>query len=102
MNILLAAASGVGDVLAVLPLDNIPNPQAEMPPGMGGLKTIMNWVKWISLAICVIGLMAAGAMMAIQSRRGEGGEHVGKIGSALGGVVLISAATAMVTYLAGA
>lgn len=31
-------------------------------------------------------------MMGINSRRGEGGEHVGKIGMALAGVIVISAA----------
>jgi hypothetical protein len=40
--------------------------------------------------------------MAIQSRRGEGGEHVGKIGMALGGVIVISAASALVGFLATA
>ena len=32
-------------------------------------------------------------------RRGEGGEHVGKIGMALGGVIIISAAAALVGFL---
>lgn len=51
--------------------------------------------------MCVLGLIIAGALMAIQSRRGEGGEHVGKIGMALGGVIVISAASALVGFLVG-
>lgn len=59
----------------------------------------MGWAKWVALAVCVLGLIAAGALMAIQSRRGEGGEHVGKIGMALGGVIVISAAGSLVGFL---
>jgi len=77
----------------------IPNPVPVQPPGTAGFTTIMGWAKWIALAVCVLGLIAAGAMMAINSRRGEGSEHVGRIGSALGGVILISAASALVGFL---
>ncbi|MFV0452775.1 MAG: hypothetical protein ACK5LS_11155 [Propioniciclava sp.] len=41
----------------------------------------------IGLIICVLGIIIGGAMMAIQSRRGEGGEHAGRIGMALAGVI---------------
>lgn len=70
------------------------------PPGTEGLSDILGWVKWLALIICVVGLIIAGAMMAIQSRRGEGGEHAGKIGMALAGVIVISAATSVVGFLA--
>lgn len=82
------------------PLD-IPNPVPVQPPGTEGFTTMLGWGKWIALAVCILGLFAAGALMAIQSRRGEGGEHVGKIGMALGGVIVISAAAALVGFLAG-
>ena len=49
----------------------------------------------------LLGLIAAGAMMAIQSRRGEGGEHVGRIGMSLAGVIVIGAAAALVGFLSG-
>ena len=83
-------------------LGTIPDPTPVQPPGTEGLLDIMGWVKWIALAICIIGLIVAGAMMAVQSRRGEGGEHAGKIGMALGGVIVISAAGALVGFLMGA
>lgn len=86
-----------GSVLA-----GIPDPAPVQPPGTEGLLSIMGWAKWVALAICVVGLIVAGAMMAIQSRRGEGGEHAGKIGMALGGVIVISAAGALVGFLMGA
>lgn len=84
--------------LTLIPLD-IPNPPPAMPEGLGGFITIMGWAKWVALAVCVLGLVAAGAMMAINARRGEGGEHVGRIGMALGGVIVISAAGSLVGFL---
>ncbi|GAA3514516.1 hypothetical protein [Georgenia daeguensis] len=77
----------------------LPNPDPIQPPGTEGFTSIMGWVKWLALAICIVGLMVAGALMAIQSRRGEGGEHAGKIGMALGGVIVISAAGSLVGFL---
>jgi len=83
-------------------LTAVPDPSPIQPPGTQGLTSIMGWVKWVALAICIIGLIVAGAMMAIQSRRGEGGEHAGKIGMALGGVIVISAAGSLVGFLMAA
>ncbi|MBO9553825.1 hypothetical protein [Cellulomonas sp.] len=80
----------------------IPDPDAVQPPGTEGFTAIMGWAKWIALAVCVLGLIGAGALMAVQSRRGEGGEHVGKIGMALGGVIVISAAGSLVGFLMSA
>lgn len=78
----------------------VPDPgTGSAPPGFEGFITILEWTKWISLGICVIGLMVAGATMAINSRRGEGGEHLGKLGMVLGGVVVISAATSLISFL---
>ena len=84
--------------MALLPLQ-VPDPNPVQPPGTEGFTSIMGWAKWVALAVCVLGLIAAGALMAIQSRRGEGGEHVGKIGMALGGVIVISAAGSLVVFL---
>ena len=67
--------------------------------GTEGFTALMGWAKWVALAVCILGLFAAGALMAVQSRRGEGGEHVGKIGMALVGVIVISAAAALVGFL---
>lgn len=86
--------------ISLLPMQ-VPNPEPVQPPGTSGFVTIMGWAKWVALAVCILGLIAAGALMAIQSRRGEGGEHVGKIGMALGGVIVISAAASLVGFLVG-
>lgn len=98
MSIALTIAQAATDFVALVPLQ-VPNPDPVQPPGTEGFTSIMGWAKWVALAVCVLGLIAAGALMAIQSRRGEGGEHVGKIGMALGGVIVISAAGALVGFL---
>lgn len=95
---LITAAALVGEFAANTPVA-IPDSPPIQPPGTEGVTTILGWLKWVALAICVIGLIVAGALMAIQSRRGEGGEHAGKIGMALGGVIVISAATSLIGFL---
>ena len=97
MNVLATVAETATHLLQA-----VPNPEPIQPPGTEGFTAIMGWVKWLALAVCVIGLIVAGAMMAVQSRRGEGSEHVGKIGMALGGVVVISAAASLVGFLMAA
>jgi peptidoglycan/LPS O-acetylase OafA/YrhL len=99
MSTLLAATGAINEILVALPMA-IPNPDPVQPPGTDGFNDVMGWAKWIALACCILGLFAAGAMMAFNSRRGEGGEHVGRIGYALGGVIVISAAVALVGFLA--
>ena len=98
MSIALTLTQAATDVVALVPLQ-VPAPNPVQPPGTEGFTSIMGWAKWVALAVCVLGLIAAGALMAIQSRRGEGGEHVGRIGMALGGVIVISAAGALVGFL---
>ena len=99
MSTLHAILTAANDFAALLPQADIPNPAPVQPPGTNGFVTIMGWVKWVALAVCVIGIIVAGALMAITSRRGEGGEHAGRIGFALGGVIVISAAASLVGFL---
>jgi hypothetical protein len=92
---MIEALGVVQDVLA-----SVPDPGgAEAPPGMGGFTTILKWALWAVFGICVRGLMIAGGMMAIGSRRGEAGEHVGKVGWALAGVIVAGAAAGLVQAL---
>ena len=101
MNVLTSLLEVSTDLMSALPAA-VPDPPAVQPPGTGKFTDIMGWAKWVALAVCILGLFAAGALMDIQSRRGEGGEHVGKIGMALGGVIVISASAALVGFLVGA
>jgi hypothetical protein len=81
-------------------LASLPVPRPIQPPGTGDISTVMGWVMWLGLALCILGLIAAGAMMAVNSRRGEGGEHAGRIGMVMGGVIVIGAAGALIGFLA--
>src|SRR5690625_1598601 len=100
---IIEAISTAGDLTALASADvtALPDPDPLQPPGTEGLTSILGWARWVALAVCILGLFAAGALMAVSSRRGEGGEHVGKIGMALAGVIVISAAVALVGFLAG-
>lgn len=97
----ITAAGGLAALVPTEVFAGLPNPDAIQPPGTEGFTAILGWAKWIALAVCILGLFAAGAFMAVQSRRGEGGEHVGRIGMSLTGVIVISAAVALVGFLAG-
>lgn len=99
MSTLHSVITAANDLLTTLHAQ-LPDPEPVRPPGTDGFITLMGWAKWVALAVCILGLFAAGAMMAVQSRRGEGGEHVGKIGMALAGVIVISAGAALVGFLA--
>ena len=81
-------------------LGSVPNPgEGEAPSGFGKFNDIMGWAKWIALGILVVALMAAGVRLAVAGRTGDGGEHVTHIGRALGGVIVVSAAFALVSFL---
>jgi len=68
------------DVLAAPTFTDTP------PPGSDHFLTMGGWVKWGGGFACVVGLIIVAATMAIQHRRGSGGEH----GAALGWVALAS------------
>ena len=80
------------DVLAA-----VINPgQGTAPPGSAGVVTIVNWVAWIAVTLCVVGVIVAGIGMLFAGRRGEGGEHAAKLGWVLAGAIVIGGASALV------
>lgn len=56
------------------------------PNGSDKILLLGGWVKWGGGIACVIGLIAVFGAMALQHRRGSGGEH----GAAFGWVALAS------------
>jgi len=80
----------------------VPDPgNGSMPPGFEAFTTILGWGKWIALGILVISLIFAGVRMGIASNRhGDGSEHINSIGSVLLGVIVASAAFALVSFIA--
>lgn len=73
--------------------------QVNTPPGSGPLESLFGYLIWISLAIAVLALFFLGALIATRIRTGEGIAVIGRLGWVLGGVILISSATALVTGL---
>jgi len=69
------------------------------PPGSDGVTTILGYVMWIALSICVLSIIAIGAMLAVRVRRGDGEQLLGRLGIVFGAVILISGATALVAGL---
>lgn len=100
------AFAALGSVWVLVPTPNLTgggstaaNHSAEGAPGAAGFVTILQWTVWISLAICVLSLIAGGALLAVSRRRGDGERHLGRLGVVLGAVILISAASAIVAAL---
>jgi hypothetical protein len=73
--------------------------QGQAPPGSGGVTTIVGWAAWVAVAVCVVGVLIAGISMAIEHRRGGGGESVAKLGWVMGACVVIGSASGLVTAL---
>jgi hypothetical protein len=65
----------------------------------GNVETVVNWVTWIGMMVCVLGIIIAGTMMAIGQRRGEGGEHASRLGWVIAGCIVIGAASGLVSAL---
>lgn len=84
-----------GQVLAA-----VPDPgTGEAPPGSEGFLIILRWVAWLVFALCVLGVLITAATMALQNRRGEGGEHASRLGWVLGACILAGSASGLVGAL---
>ncbi|MEN8649743.1 hypothetical protein ABCR94_03565 [Streptomyces sp. 21So2-11] len=73
--------------------------QGVKPPGFGKLTKILQWVAWIVLGLCVMGIFVVAGKMAISHQRGQGGEHATGLAYVLGACILVGTASALVTAL---
>jgi ABC-type Na+ efflux pump permease subunit len=81
----------------------IPDPDPIAPPGVGGgVAAILGIAKWAALIVAVLALIGLGAVLGINSRRGEGGEHVQTFVKILIGILIVSGAVSIVTFIADA
>ncbi|THG29291.1 hypothetical protein [Naasia lichenicola] len=81
---------------------NLPNPVPVEPPGFAGINTILAWAKWGGLIAAIFALVALAVLFMVNSRRGEGGEHMKTFVTILLGVLLIGGASGIVGGIAGA
>jgi len=100
------AFAALGSIWVLIPTPNLTgggstdvNKSAANASGAAGFTTILQWVVWIALAICILSLIAGGALLAANRRRGDGQGHIGRLGVVIGAVVLISAASSLVAAL---
>jgi type IV secretory pathway VirB2 component (pilin) len=96
MSALLLANETLSYVAAVAA--TVPSPTDGTPPGAEQFQQVMGWVKWVALGVAVIGIMIVGAKLALNSRRGEGGQELGALGSAMAGVIVIAGAASIVGF----
>lgn len=97
MYVIHASLEAFNSILS-LPLA-VPDPTPGPPPGSDKFLTILNWAAWIALGVCVAGVIAIGAMMAVAHRRGEGGEHAQRLAMAFVGCIVIGSASGLVGAL---
>ncbi|HEY0617559.1 MAG TPA: conjugal transfer protein TrbC [Kribbella sp.] len=72
------------------------------PPGVADkFQTLLDWVTWIAFSVCILGVVIAGAMMAMGQRRGEGGEHAARLGWVLAACIVIGSSSMLVKGLGG-
>ncbi len=75
--------------------------EAARPPASAtsGVAEVLGYATWLALAVATLSLVGLGALLAVKIRAGEGLVGAGRIGLVLGAVVLVSAASALVTGL---
>lgn len=84
----------LGVVLAQAVPDGPAKPPGPLAPKMNDL---VSYAKYVGFGLCVIGLIAAGGMMALAHRRGEVGvESAAGVLKVLVGVAVISGAAGLV------
>ncbi|HEY0470767.1 MAG TPA: conjugal transfer protein TrbC [Kribbella sp.] len=83
-------------VLLMTPMASSP------PPGVSDkFDILISWVTWIAFSVCILGIIVAGAMMALGQRRGEGGEHAARLGWVLAACIVIGSSSMLVKGLGG-
>ncbi|MFJ8017571.1 hypothetical protein [Streptomyces sp. NPDC096339] len=91
--------SKVRDAAVILAAD-VPKPGMNAPPELTNkVNNVLGIVAWAGTAAGVAGVLITGAMMAISMRRGEGSEHMGRLGMVLGGCVLVATAGPLVSFV---
>lgn len=95
LNALATKAQGV-----FLADNTVPNPEKNAPYALTNkVGDVLDLIAWAGTAAGVAGVLITGAMMAISMRRGEGSEHMGRLGMVLGGCVLVATAGPIVNFV---
>lgn len=79
------------------------NPGTGTLPSAGfgaALETLMEWVAWVAVGACVVGVLIVGATMAVSHQRGRASEHMQGLLWVLVGCILIGTASSLVGVFA--
>ncbi|MGW5333113.1 hypothetical protein [Streptomyces bauhiniae] len=80
----------------------VPNPGRDAPAALQDkVNLVLGIAAWAGTAAGVAGVLVTGAMMAVSFKRGEGSEHMGRLGMILGGCVLVATAGPLVQFVFG-
>lgn len=90
-----SASSVIGGLIGF----NLFSSTPQAIPGLGKVQTVIGYVSWVAAGLCLIGLIATGAMMAISYHRSGGGEDVGRLGGVAGGCLVVGSAATLVGAL---
>ncbi|MGW0996650.1 hypothetical protein [Streptomyces sp. NPDC002520] len=99
---MIQALAAKAHTYIILADGKIPDPTRDAPDKLTSkVNTVLGLLAWVGTAAGVAGVLITGAMMAISMRRGEGSEHMGRLGMVLGGCVLVATAGPVVTFVFG-
>lgn len=65
--------------------------------GVDVVNSVLGWVMWIALGVCVLSLILAGVRMAWHARSGDSQQHIDRLGTILFATILISGCVGLVT-----
>lgn len=78
-------------------LGQVPNGDPKSPGDLGNkLNDMVGYAKYVAFGVCVLALIGAAVMMAVQHRQGHGSEGAGGIIKVFAAVAVISGAASLV------
>ena len=70
----------------------------EAIPGLAGVQTVIGYVSWVAAAVCLIGLIISGAMLAVSHQRGTV-DSTGRLGGVAAGCLIVGSASTIIGAL---
>src|SRR5450756_2537841 len=93
--LIVGAASPIaGSILGF----NLFTSDPEAIPGLAGVQTVIGYVSWVAAAVCLIGLIISGAMLAVSHQRGTV-DSTGRLGGVAAGCLIVGSASTIIGAL---
>ena len=93
--LIVGAASPIaGSILGF----NLFTSDPEAIPGLAGVQTVIGYVSWVAAAVCLIGLIISGAMLAVSHQRGTV-DSSGRLGGVAAGCLIVGSASTIIGAL---